>query len=1467
VKPTEHPTKTAKATTPLFALLCAPLRGKGTGAGGRALNLLLLALTALALTATPALAGSSHIYSHPIGSGRGEGAGQLELTAPVLFDTPSFSGTPHFNVAGSGVAVNDATHDVYVADTGNRRVDEFEADGTFIRTFGKDVNKTKELSGTGKKEEEEKDVCDPQTEPAVVCQKGAVGSEPGALEAPRFVAVDNSTTSASKGDVYVGTGVGKEAEDELQYIKFPGATGGTYTLSFEGETTGPIAFTLPFGNAVGGPNAVAAKEALEKLPKLKGNIFVAESPGHGGYLEIEFRGSLTETAVPLLGCDSSELAPAPVTCEVSVGRPGSHLIGEIISKFSSGGTLQAGWGTGGQLDGSTASEGPFGGELNGIAVDTAGDLWVADGTARLNKEVVYEFEQEGKFKENLQRVGVQPSAGGIAVDAPGEIYYAGTGYPPGAASGIALDTGENEVYEDFGTSIESASGSFTSPELEAGGGAGLAVDSSVGTAISSGTVYATNASSDRVEAFGIALGVNPSGPGSATQVTASAATLNGVIDPENLPVTECYFEYGETDEYGQSVPCEQGLGENPGEIGKGTSPVPVSAKLSGLHGGVAYHYRLVARNANGIVEGADEAFATPTVPVVTGGEAVNVTEGGAELRADVNPEGLQVSRCTFEYGTSAAYGARESCQQRKSEIGFGTAPVPVSAQISGLAPNTTYYWRLRVEDVHGEAFEPGHTFVYPTAGAGLPDNRAYEMVTPPFKNGASVGLGFGGPGYMIADNGSRVIDESIQCFAGSPSCDADRFGTGEPFQFTRTSSGWVTTPLAPPASEFRENTPWAEGTEGADLFSMPTGPAGEDEWYKREENGSFVAIGPANPPENEGEGDQRFDHNPRAGTADLSHFVWTTIAPFWPFDHTNPEKTVPRASLYEYLGTGNREPLLVGVNDKGEQLGTCGTTLGFTSPESGTSSDQGALSTDGRTVYFTACESELYARVDGGEPEAHTVKISAPQCEDSECRSHEARASTAVFESASEDGSRAYFLDTQQLTDRATQGSGSDAGGGKCHEGAGDCNLYLSECTADCEGAGEQRTLIDASAVPAGDTRGPEVQGVFAASADGSHVYFVANGVLTSVANDQGAKASLGHCVYRTGTCNLYVYERDARYPDGHVAFVTSLPGSGADGGEWNGLANVTPDGRFLVFEDNGQIFRYDAESERLQRVSVGEDGFNDDGNAGSGEATIVKVEDLGRALSSLGPQRRDPTMSDDGSRVFFESPIALTAHALDDVVVGHLEPEPTKRPGYTVPIYAENVYEWEQEGVGSCPAGQSSGCTYLISDGHDVSNSEGPCKTRHGSALGSATCLMGTDRTGENVFFTTADRLVPADTDTQTDIYDARICEPEHDNPCITEPPPPLPPCDGENCHGIPEATPSLLSGGSATFNGEGNVAAATTGTSKSKVRSRAEELAKALRSCKSKKARKKRRTCEAQARAKYGPKARAKKSDRRAK
>jgi hypothetical protein len=91
---------------------------------------------------------------------------------------------------------------------------------------------------------------------------------------------------------------------------------------------------------------------------------------------------------------------------------------------------------------------------------------------------------------------------------------------------------------------------------------------------------------------------------------------------------------------------------------------------------------------------------------------------------------------------------------------------------------------------------------------------------------------------------------------------------------------------------------------------------------------------------------------------------------------------------------------------------------------------------------------------------------------------------------------------------------------------------------------------------------------------------------------------------------------------------------------------------------------------------------------------------------------------------------------------------------------FISNVYEWEADGTGSCAT--SGGCVYLISDGQSTT----------GSALGSTT------PTGNDVFFTSEDQLVPQDTDGYDDIYDARV------GGGFPAPPAPAPPCSsGDTC------------------------------------------------------------------------------------
>lgn len=908
---------------------------------------------------------------------------------------------------------------------------------------------------------------------------------------------------------------------------------------------------------------------------------------------------------------------------------------------------------------------------------------------------------------------------------------------------------------------------------------------------------------------------------------------------------------------------------------------------------------------------AGSAFAA--VPGVEGVGSGEETAATAELHGEVTPEGEPTS-CVFEYGTSVGYGHSVACEP--ASVGSGTSSVAVSGHLEGLRANTAYHWRLAATNGAGTTSSADQTFVYLTATGSppgscpdeqarternslrLPDCRAYVMVTPTEKNGAIVGNPAFGPGIPeVSEDGQRVITRSIQCFAGAQSCVANRGkNEGTPYEFEHTSGGWVTHPLAPPASDFETYSTWSvDADTGTVLFSAPVATAtptsehGEQEvFYGRMEDGELVRIGPLEEEGFSGSGGYRSLNleSPTIATPDLSHIVYFAGERWWGFDHT---ASSPEAhSLYEYVGTAKAHPLLVGVKGGFESealVSYCATQYSTHGFKSGGMSLFNPLSESGRTVFFTAeghsigsncpggvsapAADQVWARVDGEKPgvgaeSAHSALVSGPAeaeavvsgegCTSPECEEHASAVNEATFardanfEGASSDGGVAVFSSEQQLTNNASQSASN---------GEGDNNLYESVCSEPCGAPGEEpqakeRRLIDASeaagheAVPGG----PRVQGVQALSSDGSHVYFVAQGVLSG--GDRVAGRSPEVQAPEEGQDNLYVYERDESYPEGRVVFVATLSPSDEEL-DWNresgAAADVTPDGGFVVFmshraltaddtraEGPTQVYEYDAQAQSLVRVSVGEDGYDDNGNDGQGNATIVPATN-GFSFHSV-PVRTDPTMSNDGAYVFFRSPIALAPGALNDVAVESGE--------------AQNFYEYHE------------GQVYLIS-GQDTTGSE--VSSEAGAPPLDARFtpnLLGVDGSGAGVFFSTFLQLVPEDTDTQLDYYDAQVCsESEPCQPTLREPAV----CGEGSCQGPVGGPAGGQAPASATFSGAGNLSAPPVVKEKA-VLTRAQKLADALRACRAKRNKRKRSVCEARARKRYGPvhknkKKKAKKSD----
>jgi PKD repeat protein len=186
----------------------------------------------------------------------------------------------------------------------------------------------------------------------------------------------------------------------------------------------------------------------------------------------------------------------------------------------------------------------------------------------------------------------------------------------------------------------------------------------------------------------------------AAPVSSTSATLNAKVNPDGLNVTECKFEYGATTEYGSEVPCSA-------LPGSGTSDVAVSAVLSGLAPSTTLHYRIVAENSGGEAEGADATVTTVVRPTVTTGSASSVTAGSAALGGSVNPNGVNVSECKFEYGPTVAYGSSAACG---SPPGSASSSVGVSAAVPGLSASTTYHYRLVAANAGGAVQGEDRTF-------------------------------------------------------------------------------------------------------------------------------------------------------------------------------------------------------------------------------------------------------------------------------------------------------------------------------------------------------------------------------------------------------------------------------------------------------------------------------------------------------------------------------------------------------------------------------------------------------------------------------------------------------------------------------------------------------------------------------------------------------------------------------------
>jgi hypothetical protein len=565
------------------------------------------------------------------------------------------------------------------------------------------------------------------------------------------------------------------------------------------------------------------------------------------------------------------------------------------------------------------------------------------------------------------------------------------------------------------------------------------------------------------------------------------------------------------------------------------------------------------------------------------------------------------------------------------------------------------------------------------ASAGLPDCRAYELVTP--------GLNGAAPSDWpaISVQGVRADGSALAFLASNaPAAAEGSSAATATILAARGPGGWGTRSLSSP-------TPLASGTYFADAASTvglstdltqsvlwsnqpltPSAPDGTN-LYLRRADGSLLGLTKVGAPA----------FGPGAALSgasrDFSRLFFTTTV------KQLDEDPLLNGNTYEY-SAGQLRLVTILPESSGEEPAPAGGNLA-----------QGVLSAvseDGRHVLFKANGYPgLYLRSDGIE----SVEVSKSQRTPPDLNPP----ANAIPAGIAADGSVVLFTSASELTDDANTG---ESGGVPSDAGA---DLYSYDVAK-----GELADLtVDTD--PADGATGADVEAVLGASLDADYVYFVARGKLAPGGT--------------SGQRNLYVAHA------GTTSFIATDPQPGAH-------FYVTPDGLHAAFTSTTPQGAYDnagfAETYRYTYGGAIEcASCRPDGEAPSAGASIA-----GRALS------------DDGSRLFFQSADAILAAA---------------------------------------QSGQPNVFLYEDGEAQLLTPAEGP-----------AALLAGASASGDDVFIASFQELSPQGQGSVFAIYDARV---DAQVPVARVPAG----CQGEGCRGAAPPAPEFPGAGSASFEAPGRVSA----------------------------------------------------------
>jgi hypothetical protein len=742
-----------------------------------------------------------------------------------------------------------------------------------------------------------------------------------------------------------------DARDEVQELTVR-ASGGTYQLNLGGVPTAPIAYNA---------SAATVQSALEALSSVgAGNVSVSGGPGDAlgdTPYAIAFQGALADTDVEQLFADPSGLLPS--------GKSGAEVQtpvnGHGEQKFAAAASVPC------DVNPITESPTPVEVDLTGLEAGT---------TYHLRLTISNLGAGDSEEASDFTTLAVDPPAV-LSIDDATDVRYTQADVsgeverPAGADVAFDIDCRfEYVTAEQFLSSGFQSAGQTPCAENPVTAIGATPVSAHL-SGLSVGTTYyyrlvAVNAGGkDVIRATNTFTTLVPDAPEvtifPVDEIGAHTARFSGEINPgDEDPGFDVNWRF-------ECTPECPGL---EGTIEADEEDHVVSIEAIGLKANTAYQVTLVATNAAATASAGPVAFSTladaPAVVTFPAFALVGGTE--AYVGGTVDSEN-SATTYWIEYGPDEGYGSAIPVGE-DGDAGSGDDPTFYRETLTGLEPGAEYHYRLVADNQAGTTAGRDTAFVTPTGDLGsgigtvdLPDDRTWEMVSPPKKNAADVWKVYAGS----SPDGQAVNYKSQGSFAG---LETAKGGNLADYRAFRGADGWENEGLTPPGGLFcfvcgavemsadkgfvRFN--WRErGTESPDEeVELDPSAVGSvvHQYLRNNETRKFKRL-----PEPSG---------PEAGTQfgssiDNSHYAITTAENL---TDESPCDTEAGPCVYETLDHGFTWRLVSILPDNAPVRGGM---IG--------------ISEDGSRIYFRS-EGNIYVRVDGttttqvdGGPATSTIAI------------------------------------------------------------------------------------------------------------------------------------------------------------------------------------------------------------------------------------------------------------------------------------------------------------------------------------------------------------------------------------------------------------------------------------------------------------------------------------------------------------